>query len=1295
MLLTQYIKRITLLLFMTTISLQADSQWVGFHDQTPNNASVSILNDDLANTELEFQLPGYYRDLISIAGTPHLLISAPEMTPLLKTGAPDLPKYYRSIIIPDDSRMQLRVEVLEYHDIPVEHLTPSKGNLTRDINPASVPFQFGNEYQRDQFYPEHIASLGQPYVMRDLRGAVVQIHPFRYNPVAGVLRIYTQLRISLETDGPARQGLKAKASTSLQHGFLSIYKNHFINSSTNTPLYDLPLETGNLLIIAADEYYDATLPLVEWKRTRGLATEIVPVSELGNNATAILGAVQSRYNSFVGLTFLLLVGDAADVAPAMASGAASDPSYALLDGGNGDQYPDIFVGRLSANTIAQVETQVAKIIEYEANPDPAGDWYHKAMGIASNQGAGQGDDGEADNVHMDNIRTDLLGFGYDPVDQIYDPTASAALVTSGVNDGRSLINYVGHGSNTSWSTTGFSSSHVSSLNNTGKLPVIVSVACVNGNFQNTTCFAEAWMRAGSASDQRGAVAFYGSTINQSWAPPMCAQDEFNDLLVAEAQMTIGALMFSGSAQMIDEYGSDGFDMYATWHIFGDPSMPIRTQTPQPFTTITAPDVLILGSSQLSVNTGGIDNAIISLSKNGVLLDAAAAALFGTTTLNFEPLTEVDTCLLTVTGPNAIPWQQELLIIAPDGPYLIAQGFLVNDLTEGNGNGLIDFGETVNLDFLIHNVGSDTCQTVDATLTLDDPYVTLVSNLVSSGFLLPGDTMAVGPFEILISATAPDGYQVLGSLIMTNGETSWESNITLTIQAPAISLVETVVLDTGNGRLDIGESAALELCLNNEGGSGLTSATLTIASNDPFVAALGSSFNIDNFESGNLSYCTFDIDLEYATPPGHELEFSWVLESDQGYSTNGTFSLLAGLVVEDFESADFGSYDWIMGGHQDWTIDNGEFSEGQYSARSGAINNYQNSEMSVFVDVDDNAVLSFNYKVSSQAGADGLDFLIDGVVMDNWQGEIPWSEASYPLTVGEHELAWKYTKNSSGASGSDCAWVDFIILPLSEVPGTIIGDVNADAQINVQDIVRLVSIILGQGADAQEFELYCGNINGDETVDIGDLVLLVNIIMGEQLARPALAGSFTAILTDETLVVNSDLPLLALDLSYQGLLATDLDDYQLARTNSNGVTHLVIYTLEPDKASRELLLGEVNSDFELLNIQAAFSSGQVLAAKADRTDLPDQFMVYPNFPNPFNPQTTIRYDLANAGALKIQIYDIQGREIRTFSKVYQTAGQYELIWNGADNAGHKVESGLYFCRITSGSQGAVLKLMLMK
>jgi len=156
----------------------------------------------------------------------------------------------------------------------------------------------------------------------------------------------------------------------------------------------------------------------------------------------------------------------------------------------------------------------------------------------------------------------------------------AAMVSNLVNSGVSIINYTGHGSNTSWSTTGFSNTNINSLTNDDMLPFIFSVACVNGDFTGTTCFGETWLRATNSSTNRptGAIGFYGSTINQDWSPPMQAQDEFNSLLLNEVYITFGALCYNASCSMMDEYGSgssdSGAEMFLTWHIFGDPSIEV-------------------------------------------------------------------------------------------------------------------------------------------------------------------------------------------------------------------------------------------------------------------------------------------------------------------------------------------------------------------------------------------------------------------------------------------------------------------------------------------------------------------------------------------------------------------------------------------------------------------------------------------------------------------------------------------------------------------------------------------------
>ena len=544
--------------------------------------SVAVLDDTREHVVLHYTFDNYTQVPVSIDGEEFAQIQLGRESQILEAGAPDLPHVCRSIIIPGDAAVKVRVLDAQFYDVHGVAVAPSKGNLYRTVEPDAVPYTFGEIYDVDADYPGPVATLGEPYILRDHRGVVVCVNPFQYNPVRCTLRVYTALTVEVINVGPGVVNVMTDrvGARPLSLAFHQLYSHHFLNYGI--PRYAPLDEEGSMLIICYDAWMSNVQPLVDHKNSIGVDTTMVGVSTIpgGNTSTAIKNYIQSVYNSG-DLAFVLLVGDSSQIATPYASGGSSDPSYALLAGG--DHYPDIFVGRFSAENTSQVDTQVQRTIEYELMPAAEQDWYWRGTGIASPSGAGIGDDGEADWQHIRNIRTDLMGHGYTSVDELYDGSQggqdasgdpTAAMVASAVNAGRGIINYCGHGATTYWVTTGFSVSNVNALTNDNMLPFIVSVACVNGQFAGTTCFAEAWLRATHGTEPTGAIGMYASSIDQSWAPPMCAQDETVDLLVAETYFSFGALCFAGSCQMMDEYGSDGIEMYDTWHVFGDPSVQV-------------------------------------------------------------------------------------------------------------------------------------------------------------------------------------------------------------------------------------------------------------------------------------------------------------------------------------------------------------------------------------------------------------------------------------------------------------------------------------------------------------------------------------------------------------------------------------------------------------------------------------------------------------------------------------------------------------------------------------------------
>ena len=90
-----------------------------------------------------------------------------------------------------------------------------------------------------------------------------------------------------------------------------------------------------------------------------------------------------------------------------------------------------------------------------------------------------------------------------------------------------------------------------------------------------------------------------------------------------------------------------------------------------------------------------------------------------------------------------------------------------------------------------------------------------------------------------------------------------------------------------------------------------------------------------------------------------------------------------------------------------------------------------------------------------------------------------------------------------------------------------------------------------------------------------------------------------------------------------------------------------------------------------------------------------FAVYQNYPNPFNPTTTIQYDIPCSGEVRIAIFDIQGRLVRSLANLTQQAGRHTVMWDARNNVGANVSSGTYFCRIDFNNAVLVKKLILLK
>jgi len=317
-----------------------------------------------------------------------------------------LSKITTSLIIPDNANMEVEIVEAEYKEYTNILIAPSKGNFTRDIDPSTVPYEFGPAYSRDNFYPGNIGDTRDPYIIRDLRGQTLIANVFQYNPATKVLRVYHHLKLKMKANGVSSVNTfnTGRSITKMNKEYREIYARHFLNFDNNR--YDPLGEVGKMLIISYGAFIPAMQPFINWKISAGMPVTIVDVATIGN-AQAIKTYVAAQYAEH-GISYVLLVGDHQQVPCFQANAGYSDNSYSYVVGN--DHYPDLLVGRFSAENVEQVQTQVNKVLYYEINPAQPNNWMESNIGIASDQGPG--DENEMDYEHIRNLQTVLDGFTY-------------------------------------------------------------------------------------------------------------------------------------------------------------------------------------------------------------------------------------------------------------------------------------------------------------------------------------------------------------------------------------------------------------------------------------------------------------------------------------------------------------------------------------------------------------------------------------------------------------------------------------------------------------------------------------------------------------------------------------------------------------------------------------------------------------------------------------------------------------------------------------------------------------------
>jgi hypothetical protein len=1029
-------------------------------------SDLKLLTSRPGETFLQFDLTGVRFSEVS---TPQGTAKIPHFedgTPLLEAGMPDLPKYATALRIPAGASMRVEITEAVFEEYTGVDIAPSKGNLLRKVDPASVPYQYGAAYTQDAFYPGNLTALQAVFTLRAAKGQTLWIFPVQYNPAAKVLRVYTSIRIRVFDAARSAESPDTEPAAAPSAAFRQLYNKVFVNNAAFGQTNANNPEPDKMLVIADDALISELAPLVRWKQQMGVHTTVVKASEIGGpDADAVYNFVRDYYNQHQ-ITYLLIVGGQNTVYPLMRPSGGDtyscDNCFGYMEGN--DRFPEIMVGRLHAANPEQLRVMVNRHLDYETAPlaDSLNNWTATAMASASNEGEGIGDDGQADWQHGNEWKIKHLADGYEKIWEFYDGNHTADSPTPGdssadqpgdpVNTalvqlmntrGVSLYNYTGHGWEQGLASGNFNTDAVSQLRNTHRYPILIAVACCTGNFTNNgggDCLGEAFQRAGnlSSGEPWGGIGGFFSSDFQSWAPPMEGQDAMNQFLVdadgLSLKPNLGSMAVYGNARMIQAYGNGGEVMADFWNPFLDPTTQPRTRLPKNLDAAHE-SILQVNAQSLTVQSA-VEGALAALYWQGQTL-AVGYVENGLAELQFPALGDVGDLTLTLTQFNYTPYQQTITVAPGAGPFVVTDLIEWADPT-GNGNGRADYGETLQINLNLANVGQQTALATKVSLSSLDPNVTITDEAETAGDIAQAGAAALPQaFAFSVHPAVKDGHQALFNVKITfNDSLQYNKAFLVELYAPALS-IGTAEFDysqggNGNAYAESGETIVVRIPNQNTGGSASTDAIGVLTADVPWLQ-ISPAVDMGPLDAaGGSAEAAFEITVLPGAPQAAAARLQYTLQAGLYGAEQEIGLLVVNPIVEGFETFDFSAFPWMGGGSKNWIPTSILPYSGAHCMRSGFITHNESSQMTLTLDVREDGAIAFARRVSSEPDYDFLRFYIDGVLVDSWSGNVSWGETAYPVGSGIHTFTWSYEKDNIGTGGTDRAWVDEILLPAHDL-----------------------------------------------------------------------------------------------------------------------------------------------------------------------------------------------------------------------------------------------------------------------
>jgi len=1257
------LKKLLLILLITIIvPFQMMAGWVPLKSaktgQTP--PKVTLLRDDNSGTVIRFEISGF--DLKEFTSGNKTFQSVDLLAEAITTdeGNPELSYLAKVLAVPDNAGIS--VEVLETGEVQTFsniYLPPARASWIE--GQAEPPYVENRDaYRSESINPEDLARIEPPAVFRDFRIARVSVFPVRYIPAKKELQVVSSITVRINYGKGAVVNPRTTANKGIAPSFGKQYRSLIFNyQEVLNRLYGGREEAREVLLcIMPDIFVNSFQVYATWKRQSGYDVHVTKFSDIGanaNNPDIVKSYIADCYHNWeFPPTYVLIVGDDGIFPKKIVTypdySFPNEDYFVELDGL--DYFPEMYIGRFTNEGDYRMQVMINKFILYEKNPYTANTAWFKKGTVCSNNAY------ESQKVTKRFAASIMLqDGGFTSVDTLMSDgdwwsggcTVTIDDIIATINEGRSYLNYRGEGWYTGWQANcyTFSTSEVSGLQNGQKFTFVTSIGCGVAMFDcpGGNSFGEEWVEEGTLTAPRGACAFIGPTSNTHTAYNNMIDMGIYVGMFQEGMDTPGEALLRGKLYMYNVFGNDYYVEYhyKIYCVLGDPSIHIWKDVPKTV-NMDYPASILVGPNHLDfavtfASSGApVANAQVCLTGDEVFATGYSGP-DGHVIFDISPSIP-DTLTITVRGGNVIPFQGTIEVTQPDELVEPNGNPVIVDL-DGNLDGLVNPNENCNITFTLKNWGDTTANNVAATILSGElDYLQIItSNAINFGSLASGESFTGAPFQFYVTPDCPVGQVIPLQLHVISSDNGWDYTYNVEVKGCNLNVYNFMINDAGspnpNYRMDPGETVMLFISVKNNGEDFAPNVSGILSSSDPNITVIDSVGYYGTIGSDSVALNGWDyfiVSVDPSCPAPHLAEYSLKLYTQNGnYPYQVTPNIF--IPVSLPIQTDYTGPDYY----------------GYYAYSS-----------------DDFFDQAPDYNWFEIDGL-GNEIIIPGVADYTTTVNLPFSFQYYAINYNQLRIS-----------------TDGWIAPGS---GNQINSINAPLPCNDN-----VNCMMAPFWD----DLYdSGTIEG-KILYYYDIENHRYIIEWDSIARNDFGAEPNAEIFQAILLDPEYYPTLTGDggiiFQYKNVAALESCTVGIENHAQNvGLQYVYNTTYDATATSlRNEFAIKFTTEPPFISIITSVGDnkgGNKLTQNGIELDQ--------NQPNPFNSSTRINYSIPERTNVSLKVYNVRGELVRTLQNGQQQAGKYSVEWNGLNNTGNEVNSGIYFYRLQAEDFSGTMKMFILR